>query len=192
MTKLLRVTSMRILIAIGFMAMSGCIVTVGSTNGSGGGLLDPGGGAPAVRQMNAIEDMSFATILNTYRATFNQQPVAFDARLNTAAQDYADVLAANLGHFSTADPHVGPDGSTTLQRMQAAGYNARTFAENLAGNQSSEQGALLAWRNSPSHNRNMLNQRLDGTFGTQHEDFGLGLAEGANNQTRWVLLLGTD
>jgi uncharacterized protein YkwD len=180
---------MRVLAIAALLASSGCVATVG-----GGGVGQVGGpllaavdmngapiaGAPVARQANAIEDMTFGQILNTYRATVNANPVTFDSRLNQAAQDYADILIANPGHFS----HTGLDGSTVPERLRRAGYIASHFAENLAGNQSNEQGALAEWQNSPPHDAALKGATL--------QEFGLGMADNASNVTRWVLVLATE
>jgi uncharacterized protein YkwD len=174
---------LRILVCLAVLPLAGCVVKAGDS--ALGALLDSPDGGGGVRQINAVEDMSFAEILNTYRASIGGNPVTFDSRLNQAAQDYADVLAANPGYLgSAADPHIGPDGSTTLSRIQATGYVPTAYAENLAGNQGNEQTALQAWIDSPSHDRNLRGGPL--------EEFGLGLAEASGGRTRWVLVLGTE
>jgi uncharacterized protein YkwD len=166
------------------MRVFSIIALIGLTACGGATIPIVAGPAPlaplAPRQPNAIEDMSFATILNTYRASLGSNPVTYDARLNTAAQDFADVLAANPNHFS----HTGPNGSTLDQRVRATGYVPQALAENIAGGQPTEQSIVDDWKASTGHNANMLNRTVD--------EFGLGLATTGAGQTRWVLVLANE
>jgi uncharacterized protein YkwD len=167
---------LNILAMASITATAGCVVAVPG----GGGM-----GLDAV-QVNAVEDMSFAQILNTYRATTSLGPVTYNAQLNQAAQDYADLLGANPGYIAQEiaagrDPHIGPDGSTTFQRIQASGYPGTSYGENLATRQSTEQEVLDDWIDSPSHRTVLQAAPLD--------EFGLGLNVNSV-ESNWVLVMG--
>ena len=122
-------------------------------------------------------DVSFASILNSLRSDRGLAALTWDPRLDSAAQKYA-VEQASISGLS----HVGVDGSTVRDRIMAAGYDPRGWAENLAKGQQSEAAVLQAWINSPGHDRNLS---------APLEDFALGVA-GSGRNLSWVLLLATE
>ena len=115
------------------------------------------------------------------RRAAGRPPLRADARLERAAQEYAELMLRR-GHYG----HTGPDGSTALERAAAAGYAGRTVAENLARGQDSPEQAVEAWLASRPHRRNLLDPELS--------DVGHGLAFGRGpdgRQIYWVQLFGT-
>jgi hypothetical protein len=57
--------------------------------------------------------------------------------------------------------HIGPGGTTLVQRDSAAGYLKWTYlAENLAAGQRSPADVVAAWLNSPEHRANLLSSRV--------------------------------
>lgn len=138
---------------------------------TGGGSTPPpsGGGA---------DNASFATLLNDVRLSNGAGSVSFDARLANAAQGHADDMRAN-NYFS----HTGLNGSSPGDRITAAGYNWRTYGENIAQGQQSEQEVMTGWTNSPGHHANNINPNF--------EDFALAKA-GSGSNTYWVLVLATE
>lgn len=124
---------------------------------------------------NPLQDASFGEILNDLRGATGAGPVTFDARLNAAAQAHAEDMVVR-GYFS----HINPEGRTERDRIKVAGYDPKSWGENLAGGQPSEADALVAWINSAEHNRLLHAQTVD--------DFGLGVA-GSGRNLRWVLLM---
>ncbi len=167
---------------LNILMASGAMIALSACGGASLGsstLLDGGRFAESAPPPIATPaDENFGRILNSYRNSVNAGPVAHDDRLDAAAQAYADDLATH-NRFS----HTGRDGSTALDRIQAAGYVPRAYAENLAGRQQADQEALSAWINSAEHDRAL---RHDG-----FQDFALGVA-GRGAGTRWVLLLGSE
>ena len=127
---------------------------------------------------SAPVDNSFKGMLNNVRAANGAGPVTYDSRLGQAAQNHANDMLAN-NYFS----HTGLNGSTPGDRITAAGYNWRTYGENIAKGQSSETQVLDGWTNSPGHHANNINPNF--------EDFALAKAgSGANRY--WVLVLSTE
>ena len=122
-------------------------------------------------------DASFATLLNGMRSAYGAGDVTHNDLLDQAAQDYAAVLLDN-NHFA----HVGPDGSTLRQRVDATGYEWTNIGENLGRGQQTEQQVMQGWTDSPGHHANNINPVF--------EEFGLGYTENGFD-TRWVLVLGT-
>ncbi|MEU6067530.1 CAP domain-containing protein [Streptomyces sp. NPDC047082] len=100
--------------------------------------------------------------------------------LTTAAQNHT-VDMANHNFVG----HTGSDGSSPVDRVQAAGYTGwSALAENVAAGQTTAADVVKAWMDSPGHRANILNCSLEhigigyvtkpdtgyGTFWTQ--DFG--------------------
>lgn len=136
------------------------------------------GEATIMEPATSVEDASFAELLNGMRIASDLGPVSYDERLDRAAQKHAQDMAEN-NYFS----HTSLDGRNVLDRIQAEGYDPRAWGENLAGRQQSEEAALEAWINSPSHNELL--------HATTLNDFALGVA-GTGSRTRWVLLMATE
>jgi uncharacterized protein YkwD len=125
-----------------------------------------------------VNNASFSGLLNNVRSANSASPVKFDARLSNAAQNHAnDMLAKN--YFS----HTGLDGSTPGDRITAAGYNWRTYGENIAQGHPNQEAVFQGWTNSPGHHANNINPNF--------EDFGLAKA-GTGADARWVLVLGAE
>jgi uncharacterized protein YkwD len=79
-------------------------------------------------------------------------PIAVDDRLVAAAGKWARRMASE-GFFS----HVGPDGSTPAQRIEAEGYRWRTWGENIAAGQQTAEHVVQSWLASPGHCTNIMN-----------------------------------
>ncbi len=88
--------------------------------------------------------------LNAIRRQFNRADLKPDARLQKAAQDYANLMGARglYGH------EIGP-GTDFKSRIFAVGYN-NSSGENIGVGYSSIDKALAGWLASPGHKRNML------------------------------------
>lgn len=141
--------------------------------GSGGSAVD--------RSLTAIDnspDENFGSMLNNVRSANGSGAVTYDARLGSAAQRHANDMLSN-NFFS----HTGSDGSNAGQRISDAGYNWRTWGENIARGQQSEEAVLRAWVNSPDHQSNNVNPNF--------EDFALARA-GSGNNLYWVLVLAAE
>ena len=124
------------------------------------------------------QDVNFAGLINGLRMDDGLADVAFDARLDQAAQKHAQDMVDN-DYFN----HISQDGRTPEQRIIAEGYTPVISGENIASVQQTDQGVLDAWISSPSHNALMRRDDV--------EDFALGVA-GQGRNTRWVLLLATE
>ena len=113
---------------------------------------------------------SFDSALDMVRAQAGLRGLSPDRRLTSAAQRYAETMAAT-GHVQ----HVGPDGSTHVSRSQAAGCRGGYLAENIAWGQRSAQATFDGWMASSGHRANML--------GPNYGVFGLGQSNGM-----WVIM----
>jgi len=95
------------------------------------------------------------TDLNQERMAFNVKPLIFDARLNQAAFLKADNMFSQnyFDHFH--------QGITPWDFIIHSGYNYRYAGENLAINYTDADEVTVAWMNSATHRKNMLNENFD-------------------------------
>lgn len=124
------------------------------------------------------DDINFGKLLNGIRLGSGVADVAFDSRLNLAAQKHAQDMVDN-DYFN----HISQDGRAPWDRVRAEGYNYAFVGENIAQSQQSDSGVIGAWQTSPAHDALMRRGDV--------EDFALGVA-GVGTETRWVLLMGTE
>lgn len=118
--------------------------------------------------------------VNEVRRAHRRAPLAIDRSLDRAAQSYAELLLA-AGYSG----HVGPDGSTPLERAQAAGYAVRAVGENLARGPFSAAEVVAAWMDSEHHRANLLRRDF------RHVGHGLAAGRGPDGwQTVWVQMFG--
>jgi uncharacterized protein YkwD len=71
--------------------------------------------------------------------------------LMTAARDYAVDMAT--GQYLS---HDGIDGSSTSDRIRAAGFDGCVLGENLSRGQPTARAAVESWLGSPSHCENLM------------------------------------
>jgi uncharacterized protein YkwD len=82
--------------------------------------------------------------------------VAWHCNLEQAAQGHSTSMADN-DYFS----HTGIDNSNPGTRITAAGYNWRTYGENIAAGYGDEESAMSAWLASPGHCANIMNGNFE-------------------------------
>ena len=92
-------------------------------------------------------------MLNRLRASQGLPPVAYDPRLEAAAQAHARDMAKH-GYFA----HEGRNGSSVGDRVRKQGYTWCFVAENLAKGQRDLQQVMQGWSGSPGHYANMVNR----------------------------------
>ncbi len=98
------------------------------------------------------EKAVFLTLINQYRQQNGLPPLSVSSALTTAAQLHSEDMAIN-NYFS----HTSLDGRTFVDRIRQAGYTYNTcLGENIAAGFPTAQSVFNAWKNSPSHNANML------------------------------------
>jgi uncharacterized protein YkwD len=101
---------------------------------------------------NSAYEAQVLSIVNTERAKAGCQPLAFNARLRTAAFKHSADMAAR-DYFS----HDTPDGVSFATRITNEGYRWSNAAENIAKGQRTPEDVMTAWMNSPGHRANILN-----------------------------------
>ena len=77
--------------------------------------------------------------------------LTWNDQLAKAAYDHAQDMNQN-NYFS----HTALNGSTAGQRITAAGYQWRSYGENLAKGYTSEQAVMVGWLGSEGHCRNIM------------------------------------
>lgn len=92
-------------------------------------------------------------ITNAYRMMFGRRALAWNARIQVAAQGHSDWMSKSgkFSHFNDEDANR----TTPGDRMRLAGYNSG-ISENLHLGGSGPQGAHDGWCNSSGHHRNLL------------------------------------
>ncbi|MAS96814.1 MAG: hypothetical protein CMO55_26790 [Verrucomicrobiales bacterium] len=80
----------------------------------------------------------------------------FTGSLRRAAKNYAKVMRQN-DHFS----HTGPDGSSSGDRIRAAGFTGNATGENIAFGYRSPKTVFRGWMKSPGHRRNIRRRYFD-------------------------------
>lgn len=133
--------------------------------------------APASKTSNAFLPKNWRQqqlrMINKVRAAKGVNPLQLCEPINSAAQNYADLMA-RTGHFD----HAGPKGSLWPDRMEREGYVGFVSAENIAMGPPTVRIVMNGWIKSPGHYRNLVEPRLT--------HVGLGASKSKNGRTYWV------
>jgi uncharacterized protein YkwD len=112
--------------------------------------------------------------INAERASVGAAPLQLCARLTNAAQAHSADQAAH-----NTMSHVGSNGSTFDQRIEAAGYiHWNALAENVAAGYTTVDSVMTGWMNSPGHRTNLLS--------TSYVHVGVGQATAGNGTMYWT------
>ncbi|MEV0694226.1 CAP domain-containing protein [Streptomyces sp. NPDC050388] len=103
-------------------------------------------------------------LVNAERGKAGCSPVTVNATLTEAAQNHSEDMATSRNMS-----HTGSDGSSPADRITRAGYNWRTYGENVAYGYSTPEQVMAGWMSSPGHKKNILN--------CSFEEIGVGLAQ---------------
>ncbi|MGW4855049.1 sigma-70 family RNA polymerase sigma factor [Streptomyces sp. NPDC004288] len=128
---------------------------------------------PAPRPPTGSERM--LNLVNAERAQAGCAPVRADRKLTKAAQEHSDDMIAH-DYFA----HTDPQGRDSGDRIEAAGYDADGYNENISGWDGAED-AVKNWMTSGGHREAILD--------CDHEDAGIGYAADADGDALWTLLL---
>jgi uncharacterized protein YkwD len=96
-----------------------------------------------------LDTAAAASMISGYRTNNGLPAVTLDPDLTRMAEAQAAVMAKRdkLDHNG---------GKPFVIRLKAAGYNAKTAAENVGAGYHTLAEAFSGWRDSPPHNANML------------------------------------
>ena len=97
-----------------------------------------------------VDAAAAASMISDYRRGNGLAAVEVDPTLTRMAEDHARAMAKidKVTH--------DPGGRGLKQRLQAVSFNAKVAAENVGAAYQTLAEAFSGWRDSPSHNKNML------------------------------------
>lgn len=113
--------------------------------------------------------------INATRAANGRSALTYSSRLAQAAQTHARLMASRgeLSHTL---------GGSLRERVTAVGYTG-AVGENLAGGQTTLEGAIQGWLESPSHRNTLLSPNFT--------EFGLAVSQGNGRLgIYWAMILG--
>jgi uncharacterized protein YkwD len=116
-------------------------------------VVAAGEAAPGAAAAAGISS-SVVDLTNVERTRAGLSPLRANAQLMRAAQLQAEQMAAlgRMAHVLNDGPYPGPQ-----DRLAAAGYRWRAYAENIAYGQRGPQDVTESWMTSAGHRANMLN-----------------------------------
>ena len=184
---------MRILHIVPAVIAAAVLTLVGTTSVVGGaGAPDlvavaradaeRGDSVPAARvpppPARATDDAAVAVVerTNAVRAQYGLAPLAIQPQLVEAAQAHSNDQAARQRMS-----HVGADGSSVADRLDATGYSWSRVAENVAAGQPTATRVTDAWLGSPGHRANMLDGAL--------VHIGVAVAYSSSGTPYWTMVL---
>lgn len=132
--------------------------------------------APATGLTPALQQV--VDLTNQRRAENGLPALTVDARLNAAAQRMSSDMAAHDSILPGGAPHIGSDGSDPGQRITAAGYIWRAWAENIASGYPDAASVVNGWWNSAGHRANMVS--------TSVTQIGVAVAYSATGVAYWT------
>jgi uncharacterized protein YkwD len=107
------------------------------------------------------EELQFLELINGYREENGLRPLTLSDTLAVAAERHSEDMArySFFAHI-TAESSYYQAGDEPWDRMEAEGYDYDTYkGENIAVGYETAEEAFRAWRESPSHNHAMLDDR---------------------------------
>jgi len=152
------------------LVLLGCMSPVAPHIASAAG----GGGGGAAGIISGIADLT-----NVERSRAGVSPLRLEGRLMKAAQLQAEQMASlgRMDHVLNNGPYPSPQ-----DRLAAAGYRWRAFAENIAYGQRGPEDVTESWMGSTSHRANMLNGA--------YTELGTGYAVDGRGRTYFVQVFG--
>jgi len=106
--------------------------------------------APDSQTAESYEKISFY-LINSIRARNNKPVLQYDNSIAQIASAHSEDMI-RCSYFS----HVNPDGLDPGKRILAAGYNYRSYAENIAQDHPGAISAHESYMNSSGHRANIL------------------------------------
>ena len=132
----------------------------------------------AVRE-GTVDAGEAARLISRYRQSRRLSAVSVDPALMRIAASHSRRMAED-----NKMAHVLPGEGSFSQRLRAGGFAGGPAAENVAAGQDSLAEVLESWRNSPSHDRNLLYPGVTGI------GIALSIAPGTRYEKFWTLVLG--
>ncbi len=131
----------------GFFAggLLGCNQEGGSLTAASGGVADLGASVQL-----GCEEARFFRLINLYRAASGRAELAVSHAATLAARWHSQDMGEK-DYFS----HTDSAGRDPFQRLSDFGFES-TSGENIAAGNRQAAATFCQWKNSPGHNRNML------------------------------------
>jgi hypothetical protein len=101
--------------------------------------------------INAYDPVKMLCLVNKERTRSGLKPLGMSQQLQNAAQKHSNDQAR-----MRSMTHSGSDGSSPGDRVERAGYNWRSVAENVAYGYGDEEECMRQWMNSSGHRKNIL------------------------------------
>ena len=92
-------------------------------------------------------------LTNQERTQFDLSPLTVDSLLTQAAPTHTENMAVQDFY-----EHIGLDGSSGGDHIEATGYDFSAWAENIAVGYQIPEAVVKAWMNSAGHGANILHQ----------------------------------
>ncbi|KEF35997.1 spore coat assembly protein SafA/uncharacterized protein, YkwD family [Schinkia azotoformans MEV2011] len=127
---------------------------------------------PTMNGEKSIETQAIQ-LTNQQRAKYGLPALATDWELSRVAR-YKSVDMRDKNYFS----HTSPTYGSPFTMMKNFGIRYTAAAENIAAGQTSPQGVVNSWMNSPGHRQNILDSRMT--------HIGVGYAKGGSYQHYWT------
>ncbi|MGY1456785.1 CAP domain-containing protein [Streptomyces sp. SS8] len=124
----------------------------------------PSTSAPSTPAPAGGAEARVVELVNSERARAGCAPLKVNEKLAEAARTHSQDMA---DHRNMS--HTGSDGSGPGDRIERAGYEWRTYGENVAHGYRTPESVMDGWMSSPGHKRNILN--------CSFEEIGVGLAQ---------------
>ena len=119
-------------------------------------------GAVFAAQAQAVsytaEEIAFVQLINDYRVSLGLNPLKTSDLLSESGDRHGNDMAKYnfFNHYTERSDWFEP-GDAPWDRMAAVGYNFNAHkGENIAAGQTTAAQVFDAWKNSPSHNENMV------------------------------------
>ena len=156
------------------LVLWGCTSPVAPDSAAAAGVGAAGGGGGAAGITGSIADLT-----NVERSRAGVSPLRVEGRLMKAAQMQAEQMASlgRMDHVLSDGPYPAPQ-----DRLAAAGYKWRAFAENIAYGQRGAEDVTDSWMGSAGHRANMLNG--------SYTEIGTGYAVDARGRSYFVQVFG--
>lgn len=148
--------------------------TSGAQRSSSAVGIDATGSQPSQAPPALIAEV--VRLANVERAAAGRPELASHPAVTQAALAHSADQAAT-GRMS----HTGSDGSDAGTRLTRAGFEWRTWGENVAVGQRTAADVMAAWMASPGHRANILS--------TSFTTVGVGVATDASGRPYWTMVL---
>jgi uncharacterized protein YkwD len=104
------------------------------------------------------EELAFVQLINDYRVSLGLGQLKISDMLSEAGDRHSSDMAKYgfFNHYTERSDWFAA-GTSPWDRMAASGYSYNTrLGENIAGGQRTAAEVFQAWKNSPTHNENMI------------------------------------